>query len=87
MAQRLLQTTDRAFQLIVSDGWLAGVLRSKIIAKVAATAMRFERVRKLAFCRKTQPVLVGFALRVLSRIKRTLLPVGKRQPASLMSAG
>jgi uncharacterized protein len=45
------------------------------------------RVRKLAFCRKTQPVLVGFALRVFSRIKRTLLPSGKRQPASLMASG
>ena len=45
------------------------------------------RVRKLAFCRKTQPVLVGFALRVFSRLKRTLLPSGKRQPGSLMGAG
>jgi hypothetical protein len=49
VAQRLLQTTDRAFQLIVSDGWLAALFRTKIIAKVAAAAMRFERVRKLAF--------------------------------------
>ena len=45
------------------------------------------RVRKLAFCRKTQPVMVDFALRVFSRIRRTLLPSGKRQPASLMGAG
>jgi uncharacterized cupin superfamily protein len=44
-------------------------------------------VRKLAFCRKTQPVLVGLALRVISKIKRTLLPAGKRQPASLMASG
>jgi uncharacterized cupin superfamily protein len=45
------------------------------------------RVKKLAFCRKTQPVLVGFALRVFSKLKRTLLPSGKRQAASLMGAG
>jgi uncharacterized cupin superfamily protein len=45
------------------------------------------RVRKLAFCRKTQPVLVGFALRVFSKLKRTLLPAGKRQAASLIGAG
>jgi uncharacterized protein len=45
------------------------------------------RVKKLAFCRKTQPVLVGFALRVFSKLKRTLLPAGKRQAASLMGAG
>jgi uncharacterized cupin superfamily protein len=43
------------------------------------------RVRKLAFCRKTQPVLLGFALRAFSRIKRTLLPAAKRQAASLAS--
>jgi uncharacterized cupin superfamily protein len=44
------------------------------------------RVRKLAFCRKTQPVLLGFALRVFSKIKRTLLPSGKRQSAGLMGS-
>jgi 2-polyprenyl-6-methoxyphenol hydroxylase-like FAD-dependent oxidoreductase len=49
VAQRLLQTTDRAFQLIVSEGWLGALFRTKVIARVAATAMRFERVRKLAF--------------------------------------
>jgi hypothetical protein len=31
--------------------------------------------------------MVGFALRVFSKIKRTLMPAGKRQPASLMGAG
>jgi uncharacterized cupin superfamily protein len=43
-------------------------------------------VKKLAFCRKTQPVLLALALRVLLRIKRILLPAGKRQPASLMGS-
>jgi uncharacterized cupin superfamily protein len=43
-------------------------------------------VKKLAFCRKTQPVLLGLALRALSRFKRMLLPAGKRQPASLMGS-
>ncbi len=49
VAQRLLRTTDRAFALIVSDNWVAGLLRTRIIARVAAFAMRIERVRKLAF--------------------------------------
>jgi 2-polyprenyl-6-methoxyphenol hydroxylase-like FAD-dependent oxidoreductase len=49
VAQRLLETTDRAFQLIVADGWLGALFRTKVIAKVAAIAMRFERVRTLAF--------------------------------------
>lgn len=43
-------------------------------------------VKKLAFCRKTQPVLLGFALRAFSKIKRTLMPDGKRQPAGLMGS-
>ncbi|HVE49238.1 MAG TPA: FAD-dependent monooxygenase [Casimicrobiaceae bacterium] len=49
VAERLLQTTDRAFTLVVSDHWIAGLLRTRVIARVAAFAMRFERVRKLAF--------------------------------------
>ena len=43
-------------------------------------------VRKLAFCRKTQPVPLAFAFRVLSKIKRTLVPAGKRQPVSLVGS-
>jgi uncharacterized protein len=40
-------------------------------------------VRKLAFCRNTQPAMLGFALRVFSKLKRTVMPSAKRQPASL----
>lgn len=43
-------------------------------------------VRKLAFFRKNQPILLGFALRALSKIKRTLVPVVKRKVGSLMVA-
>lgn len=49
VARRLLSTTDRAFQLIVSDSRVAGLFRTRVLANVAAFAMRFERVRKLAF--------------------------------------
>jgi 2-polyprenyl-6-methoxyphenol hydroxylase-like FAD-dependent oxidoreductase len=49
VAKRLLETTDRAFQLIVADGWLGSLFRTRILAAVAARAMKFERVRKLAF--------------------------------------
>ena len=44
-------------------------------------------VKKLAFCRTTQPVLLGFALRVVAKLKRILLPPSERQPASLMGSG
>ena len=44
-----------------------------------------SHVKKLAFCRKTQPVWLGFALRVVLKLKRMFLPAGNRQPASLMA--
>ncbi len=49
VAQRLLATTDRAFKLVVSDNWIAGLLRTKVIARIAAFAMSIGRVRSLAF--------------------------------------
>jgi 2-polyprenyl-6-methoxyphenol hydroxylase-like FAD-dependent oxidoreductase len=49
VARQLLRTTDRAFVLVVSDSWIAGMFRTKIVAKIAAFAMGVERVRKLAF--------------------------------------
>jgi 2-polyprenyl-6-methoxyphenol hydroxylase-like FAD-dependent oxidoreductase len=49
VAQRLLETTDRAFQIIVADGWFGALFRTKIMARVAAIAMRFEFVRTFAF--------------------------------------
>ena len=49
VARRLLSTTDRAFSLIVSDNWLAGLFRTRVLVKVMAFAMGFDRVRKLAF--------------------------------------
>jgi hypothetical protein len=44
-----------------------------------------SHVKKLAFCRKTQPVWLGFALRVVLKLKKIFLPAGDRQPASLMA--
>jgi uncharacterized cupin superfamily protein len=44
------------------------------------------RVRKLAFCRTTQPLLLGFALRAINKIKRMLMPSAKRQQASLVAS-
>jgi len=49
VAERLLNTTDRAFKLIVSDNWLAGLLRTRIIARIAAFAMTFERIQRIGF--------------------------------------
>jgi 2-polyprenyl-6-methoxyphenol hydroxylase-like FAD-dependent oxidoreductase len=49
VAHRLLETTDRAFRLVVSDGWLAGQFRMRVMPTVAAAAMRRPGVRRRAF--------------------------------------
>jgi 2-polyprenyl-6-methoxyphenol hydroxylase-like FAD-dependent oxidoreductase len=49
VAQRLLATTDRAFRLVVSDSWLAGLLRTKVLARIAAFAMARESIQRFAF--------------------------------------
>lgn len=49
VAERLLATTDRAFTLVVSDSWLAGLFRTRILARILAFAMGRERLRRLAF--------------------------------------
>ena len=42
-------------------------------------------VKKLAFCRKTSPFLFGLALRMFLKLRKIFLPVGERQPASLIA--
>jgi hypothetical protein len=49
VAQRLLATTDRAFRLVVAEGPLAGLLRTKVLARLAAFAMSRPAVQALAF--------------------------------------
>jgi len=49
VARRLLETTDRAFRLIVADNWLAGLLRTQVLTRIAAFALGREPVRRFAF--------------------------------------
>ena len=49
IAQRLLNTTDRAFRLVVSDNPVAGVMRTKVVARIAARAMQRPAIQRLAF--------------------------------------
>jgi 2-polyprenyl-6-methoxyphenol hydroxylase-like FAD-dependent oxidoreductase len=49
VAQELLRTTDRAFSLIVSTSPVAALMRTKIIARMAALAMQRQFVRTRAF--------------------------------------
>lgn len=49
VAQALLNGTDRAFRLVVSDSWVAGLLRTKILARLAAFAVNRKSVQRRAF--------------------------------------
>jgi 2-polyprenyl-6-methoxyphenol hydroxylase-like FAD-dependent oxidoreductase len=49
VAQRLLRTTDRIFTLLVSDSWVAGLFRTRILARILSQAMTVERIRGAAF--------------------------------------
>ncbi len=49
VARRLLETTDRAFMLIVNDSWLVGLLRTKVLARIAAFALGLAPARRFAF--------------------------------------
>ena len=40
-------------------------------------------VRKLAFFRRAQPIVLGFVLAAFSKIKRTLMPAGKGKALSI----
>ena len=49
VARRLLQTTDRMFQLIVSDNPIAGLIRTQLLARAASIAMSRAWVQRFAF--------------------------------------
>jgi 2-polyprenyl-6-methoxyphenol hydroxylase-like FAD-dependent oxidoreductase len=78
VAQRLLATTDRAFRLVVSDTWLAGVFRTQIMARMAAFAMRRERARQIAF-RTISQIGIAYPQSPLSRAQGRL-PEGAPRP-------
>jgi 2-polyprenyl-6-methoxyphenol hydroxylase-like FAD-dependent oxidoreductase len=49
VARRLLNTTDRMFRLVVSDSWLAGLLRTQVLARIGAFAMSRVGIQRAAF--------------------------------------
>jgi hypothetical protein len=49
VARQLLRSTDRAFTMVVSDSWRAGLFRTRVLTKVVAFAMKRARARARAF--------------------------------------
>ena len=48
-ARRLVATTDRAFSLATADGWLADILRTRIVPFLMPKLTAFEAVREYMF--------------------------------------
>lgn len=74
VARRLLETTDRAFRLVVSDRWWAGLLRTEVLARAAAFAMRRPAIQRMAFRVVSQ---IGIAYRESPLSKTLDAPFGK----------
>src|SRR5215470_14538804 len=49
IAQALLNGTDRAFRLVVSESWTAGLLRTKILSRLAAFVLNLQAAQKFGF--------------------------------------
>jgi len=49
VANHLLQRTDRLFSIVVSDSWLGGLIRTRVMPKLMALALRTAAVRRIAF--------------------------------------
>ncbi|MET0917686.1 MAG: FAD-dependent monooxygenase [Burkholderiales bacterium] len=65
VARRLLATTDRAFRFIVSDGRLSGLLRTRVLARLAALAMQRSGIQAAAF-RTVSQIAIAYRDSVLS---------------------
>ena len=76
VATRLLESTDRAFQLVVMDNWLAGLFRTRIMTNIVAFAMKRSAARRIAFHALSQ---IGINYRQ-SPMSRTLPGVNRRAP-------
>lgn len=83
VAEALLNSTDRLFSLVISDNWVTGLLRTRLVPKLAGLAIRLQRVQKLAFLTISQ---TGITYRkspiseTLSGIPETAARSGDRFP-------
>jgi hypothetical protein len=49
VAKALLSGTDRAFRIVVSDSWALGLLRTKVLSRIAAFAVNRKAMQRIAF--------------------------------------
>jgi 2-polyprenyl-6-methoxyphenol hydroxylase-like FAD-dependent oxidoreductase len=78
VAEALLSTTDRLFSLVISDNWVTGLLRTRLVPQLMGLAMKLPRVQKLAFLTISQ---TGISYRA-SRLSKTLPGLPDTAPKS-----
>src|SRR5207244_6709970 len=49
VANHLLKRTDRLFSIVVSDSWLVGLIRTRVMPKIMGLALRTAAVQRIAF--------------------------------------
>src|SRR5947199_238525 len=49
VANHLLKRTDRLFSIVVSDSWLVGLLRTRVMPKIMGLALRTAAVQRIVF--------------------------------------
>jgi 2-polyprenyl-6-methoxyphenol hydroxylase-like FAD-dependent oxidoreductase len=78
VAEALLSTTDRLFSLVISDNWMTGLLRTRLVPQLMGVAMKLPRVQRLAFLTISQ---TGISYRA-SRLSKTLPGLPDTAPQS-----
>ena len=76
VAEALLNTTDRLFSLVISDNWVTGLFRTRLVPKLMGLAMRLKRIQRLAFLTISQ---TGISYR-RSPISETLSGIPENAP-------
>ena len=71
VAQRLLATTDRAFRLVISESPMAGLLRTQVLARIAAFALSLRWLQRYAF-RTVSQIAINYRHSSLSETAETL---------------
>jgi 2-polyprenyl-6-methoxyphenol hydroxylase-like FAD-dependent oxidoreductase len=83
VARALLSGTDRAFRLVVANTWFAGLLRTKILARIAAFAVNRNAVQRMAFRTVSQTGIrypKSFLSKSLEGLPKTAPQAGDRFP-------
>jgi 2-polyprenyl-6-methoxyphenol hydroxylase-like FAD-dependent oxidoreductase len=83
VARALLKGTDRAFRIVVSNNRLAGLLRTKVLARIAAFAVNRKAVQRMAFRTISQTGIhyrKSFLSKSLDRLPDTAPQAGDRFP-------